>query len=237
MVVERRRAHIVTEQHGKSSKAGEWGTVTDELLKSRLNRKAEAHFSTMAFYTDKIQPLSHQRLELWKISSHVGLVSIFSGLYDLILWQMLQWLFADCSSANYPALLITVFDSVNCSRFITSLFKGAAWVQQELHIAYKWVVKQAQCFYNHWLKCFSINLISNTLVSSIQHPTAIFTFIFSYFLQLTHDLIAAKDISRVVANDVISYMIVFFTCLQLLLLKTLWPAVKMGPLSFFNQKQ
>lgn len=149
----RRWAHIVTEQHrGKAEMQGS----EEELLVWAAEEKTGKHWTIKLRLILVQWPFTLTRYnccdtrgchsEPWtphirKIPSHSGLLPIFLGLYDSILWQMLQWLFADCSSTNYPALLITVFDSVNCSQFIKSLFKGAAWVQRELHIAYKWVVK------------------------------------------------------------------------------------------------
>lgn len=153
MVVESRRAHIVTEHHrGKAAKQGS----EEQLLVWAAEEQAGEHWTIKLRLILVQWPFTLTRYNCcdtrgWhseprtppkeKMPNHPGLLSIFLGLYDLILWQILQWLFADCISTNYPALLITAFDSVNCSQFIRSLFKGAAWVQQEPHIAYKWVVK------------------------------------------------------------------------------------------------
>lgn len=151
MVVESRRwAHIVTEQHrGKAVK--QWSE--EQLLVWAAEEQTGEHWTIKLKLILVQWPFTLTRYNCcdtrgWhsghsepKKPNHPGLLYVFLGLYDLILWQMLQWLFADCSSTNYPALLITVFDSVNCSQFIRSLFKSATWVQQEPHIAYKWVVK------------------------------------------------------------------------------------------------
>lgn len=120
---------------------------------------------------------------------------------------MLQSLFADCSSTNYPELLITVFDSVNCSQFIRNLFKGAAWVQQEL---LKWAIKWAHSRYNHWQKHFSISLFSNTLLYhkyislqrkhlSIRIPLRLYI-LFYYCLKQTSIALIACTISLCITN-------------------------------------